>query len=195
MRRQRFDSYTRLALPCRQITGTHRHRGVDDVAARPADCHEERLGGGVAGNDLDLGHDTFDMSPLKGLAWQALANPCTQLRGLSSSCVLVACYPVSAWLGTDPETTPRQRSERDQIDRGGLLLWVRLWNAEDEGRAIEILGRHSAREVHVHPSLLGHKEAKGSASALYGSRQRGANCRLARARVRTISCRSKQLAS
>ncbi|MEX2374471.1 MAG: hypothetical protein WD942_02650 [Dehalococcoidia bacterium] len=50
---------------------------------------------------------------------------------------------------------------QDQIDRGGLLLWVRLWNAADERRAIEILGRHSARDVHVHPSLLGHREAIG----------------------------------
>jgi ABC-type molybdate transport system ATPase subunit len=39
---------------------------------------------------------------------------------------------------------------REQIDHGGQLLWVRTWNTEDEERAVEILKRHSASEVHVH---------------------------------------------
>jgi hypothetical protein len=42
---------------------------------------------------------------------------------------------------------------QDQIDRGGLLLWVRTWDASDERRAVEILKRHSGREVHVHALL------------------------------------------
>jgi hypothetical protein len=37
-----------------------------------------------------------------------------------------------------------------QLDRGGILLWVRSWNAEREQRAREILSKHSARDVHVH---------------------------------------------
>lgn len=39
---------------------------------------------------------------------------------------------------------------QDQIDHGGLLLWVRTWNVERERRAIEILQRHSGSGVHVH---------------------------------------------
>jgi hypothetical protein len=39
---------------------------------------------------------------------------------------------------------------QEQIKRGGLLLWVRTWNPQDEKRAVEILKRHSGREVHVH---------------------------------------------
>jgi hypothetical protein len=39
---------------------------------------------------------------------------------------------------------------QDQIDRGGLLLWVRTRHAADEQRAVEILKRHSAGEVYVH---------------------------------------------
>lgn len=39
---------------------------------------------------------------------------------------------------------------QEQIDLGGLLLWVRAWNVEDEKRAVAILKRHSGREVHVH---------------------------------------------
>ena len=38
----------------------------------------------------------------------------------------------------------------DQLDRGGLLLWVRTWNAGDEKRAVEILSEHSGEDVHVH---------------------------------------------
>jgi hypothetical protein len=37
-----------------------------------------------------------------------------------------------------------------QMDRGGLLLWVRTPDAEDEERAVEILKRHSGDDVHVH---------------------------------------------
>ena len=46
---------------------------------------------------------------------------------------------------------------QDQIDRGGLLLWVRTRHAADEHRAVEILKRHSGSEVHVHalPASLG----------------------------------------
>jgi len=39
---------------------------------------------------------------------------------------------------------------KEQLNYGGLLLWVRVWGAEDEKRAVEILSRHSGREVHVH---------------------------------------------
>ena len=39
---------------------------------------------------------------------------------------------------------------QEQLERGGLILWVRTWNVEDEGRATEILRKHSAGDVHVH---------------------------------------------
>ena len=38
----------------------------------------------------------------------------------------------------------------DQLERGGLLLWVRTWNAADEKHAVEILTNHSGSDVHVH---------------------------------------------
>lgn len=38
----------------------------------------------------------------------------------------------------------------EQIEHGGLLLWVRAWNAEQEKSAQEILSRHSGKDVHVH---------------------------------------------
>ncbi|WP_298221871.1 hypothetical protein [Acidocella sp.] len=39
---------------------------------------------------------------------------------------------------------------QEQLDHGGLLLWVRAWNEERERSAIDILTRHSGKEVHVH---------------------------------------------
>jgi hypothetical protein len=43
---------------------------------------------------------------------------------------------------------------QDQIDRGGLLLWVHLPARDHEQRALEILRRHSAHNVHVHEMQL-----------------------------------------
>jgi hypothetical protein len=39
---------------------------------------------------------------------------------------------------------------QEQLDRGGLLLWVRTPDAGAERRALEILNRHSAHDVHIH---------------------------------------------
>lgn len=39
---------------------------------------------------------------------------------------------------------------QDQLERGGLLLWVRTFDAPQEKLAVEILERHSAEDVHVH---------------------------------------------
>lgn len=49
------------------------------------------------------------------------------------------------WLG-DRHTEYLQK----QIERGGLLLWVRTSDPAKERRAVEILKRHSGAEVHVH---------------------------------------------
>jgi hypothetical protein len=38
-----------------------------------------------------------------------------------------------------------------QIEHGGLLLWVRVRDEEHERLAVEILKGHSGRDVHVHP--------------------------------------------
>jgi hypothetical protein len=38
----------------------------------------------------------------------------------------------------------------DQIENGGLLLWVRAWNESDEARALEIVAKHAADTVHSH---------------------------------------------
>lgn len=39
---------------------------------------------------------------------------------------------------------------QEQLAHGGLLLWVRCSNLEQEKRAMEILSKHSGRDVHMH---------------------------------------------
>jgi hypothetical protein len=39
---------------------------------------------------------------------------------------------------------------QEQLNHGGLLLWVRTWDGADEERAVAILSRHSGHDVHVH---------------------------------------------
>jgi hypothetical protein len=38
----------------------------------------------------------------------------------------------------------------DQIDNGGLLLWVRAWDKADEERALAIMKKHAASHLHAH---------------------------------------------
>lgn len=39
---------------------------------------------------------------------------------------------------------------QEQLEHGGLLLWVRTRDAEHEKRAVDILRKHSGLDVHVH---------------------------------------------
>jgi hypothetical protein len=52
---------------------------------------------------------------------------------------------LAKWLGDH-----HARYLQTQIDHGGLLLWVRTKDAEAEERALNVLGRHSSRDVHIH---------------------------------------------
>ncbi len=39
---------------------------------------------------------------------------------------------------------------QEQLERGGILLWVRVATPEQERRALDILARHAAHDVHLH---------------------------------------------
>ncbi len=52
---------------------------------------------------------------------------------------------LAKWLGSH-----HGRYLQDQLERGGLLLWVRTPNPAAEQRAVEILRKHSGEDVHVH---------------------------------------------
>ena len=57
---------------------------------------------------------------------------------------------------------------QEQIERGGLLLWVRTRDPAREERAIDILGKYSAEKVHVHGLPL---EAQGREAVGVGASQ------------------------
>ncbi len=52
---------------------------------------------------------------------------------------------LAKWVGDDHANHLQQ-----QVDRGGLLLWVRTWTPPDEERAMSILKRHSGEQAHIH---------------------------------------------
>jgi hypothetical protein len=52
---------------------------------------------------------------------------------------------LAKWLGDH-----HGRYLQAQIDHGGLLLWVRTKDTEAQERALDILRRHSSRDVHIH---------------------------------------------
>jgi len=43
---------------------------------------------------------------------------------------------------------------QQQLQQGGLLLWVRIWEGADEARAVAILRQHAGSNVHVHGAPL-----------------------------------------
>jgi hypothetical protein len=43
-----------------------------------------------------------------------------------------------------------------QLDKGGLLLWVRTADADEERRALQILRKHGGQDVHVHELPASH---------------------------------------
>jgi Flp pilus assembly protein TadB len=58
----------------------------------------------------------------------------------------------------------RQRAHKltEQLEKGGLLLWVHARHAEHEAKAIEIMQRNGAEDVHAHDLTLAQAEAAGS---------------------------------
>src|SRR3546814_19898951 len=52
---------------------------------------------------------------------------------------------LAKWLG---DNHPRYLQE--QIAHRGLLLWVRTWKAEDEGRTVALLKKHLSKDSNGH---------------------------------------------
>ena len=48
---------------------------------------------------------------------------------------------------------------QEQLDRGGLLLWVRTVDGAEENTAKQILSRHSGRDVHAHAIPIAAEDA------------------------------------
>ncbi|HKS63290.1 MAG TPA: hypothetical protein VJT13_16430 [Xanthobacteraceae bacterium] len=61
---------------------------------------------------------------------------------------------LAKWLGDN-----HAQYLKEQIRHGGLLLWVRTTNSKAERRAVDVLRRHSSRDVHVHTLSAGAAQA------------------------------------
>ena len=63
---------------------------------------------------------------------------------------------LASWIGGQ-----RESRMQEQLDKGGLLLWVNIANPEREELARTILTRHSPHPVDVHdiPQMGGHQSA------------------------------------
>ena len=57
---------------------------------------------------------------------------------------------ITAFLATTIYFTRRQKEKQQQIEAGGMVLWVRTPAPEQENMAREILCKHGAKDVHVH---------------------------------------------
>ena len=54
---------------------------------------------------------------------------------------------------------------QDQLDHGGLLLWVRTRDRAGEERAVDILRRHAGKDVHVHDMPIESYTSKNPAAS------------------------------
>ena len=52
---------------------------------------------------------------------------------------------LATWIGHE-----RAAAIETQLGHGGLVLWTRTRDAAHEAKALEILGRHGAEDVHIH---------------------------------------------
>lgn len=59
--------------------------------------------------------------------------------------VTAAAHAAGRWLGDR-----REQFLDEQVERGGILLWVQLRDGSEDHKAMEVLRRHGAEDVHVH---------------------------------------------
>jgi hypothetical protein len=93
---------------------------------------------------------------------------------LASGGTLVAAFIAAAVVGAVcmaigiilARTMSRRRAQRltEQLEHGGLLLWVRTPTPEDERRAIEALRLNGGGDVHIHDLPKPHYAQAGGVS-------------------------------
>lgn len=128
----------------------HRFRKVAELADNPAVprtafVSTEEIGtveGLAIGGLMYVGASAATEAVVASAGTLAAALSAAALAG--GTCA-VAGSVLAGWIGDH-----HARRLAQQLDRGGLLLWVRTSDPERERRAVEILTRHAGRDVHIH---------------------------------------------
>ncbi len=150
-----MDSPQRAARTVHEAVGVFHDRdafldAVDELMSAGFDRAELNLLAGERAVQQKLGHAYQKVQDLEDDATVprvAFVGPHSLAEGRT------AIIGGLAYLGAvGARLLGRDRAEalKDQLDRGGLLLWVHCRDGEHERRAVEILTRHGAEDVHVH---------------------------------------------
>lgn len=117
----------------------------DPTAPRASFVSEEAIGeleGAIAGGFFFLG---------SYIAMFALLTPVSTLAA-SAAAIAIGGSPAAVVGALLARRVGRHHKDyyANQIEHGGILLWVRVSDKEREDLAIKILNGHSGRDVHVH---------------------------------------------
>jgi hypothetical protein len=166
-----FDSANELQSTIEELLSSGFHRADLNLLAGEDAMHEKLSGGFVefpaVANDPDLSRTACLSREAIGEAQGGVVGGLMYARAIGAAGAVVMAGGVifaatvaaplvgaaeeivgrllAKWLG-DSHAQHLQR----QLDRGGLLLWVRTRDANAEDRAINIFKRHSSPGVHVH---------------------------------------------
>jgi hypothetical protein len=129
---------------------SHRYRKVEDLADDPrvprvAYVSREAIGdgqGALIGGLVYIGAGIV-MGPIAAAGGTLASLATAAALGGGSGALL------GTWLA---RLLGQQHAQRivEQLRRGGLLLWVRTLEQEEEQVAISLLQRHGGRDVHLH---------------------------------------------
>jgi hypothetical protein len=114
-------------------------------APRAAFVSEEAIGeleGAIFGGSLFIG---------SAIAMAALLTPASTIAA-SIAAVAIGGSPAAVIGALLARRAGQHHADyyANQIDHGGILLWVRLRDKDREDQAIKIMKAHSGRDVHVH---------------------------------------------
>lgn len=115
-------------------------------APRAAFVSEEAIGeleGAIFGGSLFIG---------SAIAMAALLTPASTIAA-SIAAVAIGGSPAAVIGALFARRVGRHHADyyANQIEHGGILLWVRVRDKDREDQALKILTAHSGRDVHVHP--------------------------------------------
>lgn len=136
---------------------------VDEDSAELADDPEVERRGPVSDTDVRQGRTLLAGS--LGVAAAFLASGATILTGGGTLAAVIGAAVAGGGAGGLVEAVgQRARSERDhflreQMEKGGILLWAKIESREEEEKARDIFARCGATEIHTHGSSWTEEQA------------------------------------